>query len=173
MLSKLITQHNPSPASPSLTVNLTMHKSADAPAGPEVEADTAASSGAVHNTIQVVDEPADNALEERSDTSPEAIAMRQTIDADANTHTEDEVAEVGANGRTDKSIEPDAVAGPDHRNIDDHVMNKAVGAPADVSMWNSVESPAAGVETATTISTTAIENEAMEISRTTQATETV
>lgn len=173
MLSKLITQHNPPPASPSLTVNLAMNKSADAPAGPEVEAETAASSGAVHDTIQIVDESADNALEERSDTSPEAIAMTQTIDADADTHTEDEVAEVGANVRTDKSIEPDAVAGPDHRNIDNHIMNKAVGAPADVPMWNSVESPAAGVETATTISTTAIEDKAMETSRTTQPTETV
>lgn len=173
MLSKLITQHNPQPASPSSTVNLAMNKSANAPAGPEVKAETAASSGAVHDTIQIGDEPADHALEERSDTSPEAIAMGKTIDADADTHTEDEVAKVCANGRTDKSIEPDAVAGPDHRNLDNHVMNKAVGAPADVSMWNSVESPAPGVETATTISTTAIEDEAMETSRTTQATETV
>lgn len=170
LLSKLITQQNPLPASPSLTANLAMNKCADAPAGPQVETETVATSGAVHDIILIDDEPTENAMEERTDTSSEPGAVTKTADVDA--HTEDEVADVGTDGRTDKLMEPDAIAGPDHAEIDNHGMNKAVDTPADVFIGNSVETLAGGLGTMTTISTTAIEDEALETSRTTQATET-
>lgn len=170
LLSELITQQNPLPASPSLTADLAMNKCADAPAGPQVETETAATSGAVHDVTLINDEPTENAMEERSDTSSEPGPVTKSADVDA--HIEDEVADVGADGRTDKLMEPDAIAGPDHTDIDNHGMNKAVDTPADVSTGNSVEPIASGLETTTTISTTAIEEEAMETSRTPQATET-
>jgi len=159
MLSKLITQHNPQPAPPSPQADMESNKSADVAAEPEMEAETAATSGAVQDTILIDDEPAEDDTGERSDTSPETAVVMKTVDLDADIHAEDEVTNVAADERADKFIEPVTVAGPDHSDVDKHVMNKAVDAPADVSMGNSVEPPAIEPEPTTTISRTETEND--------------
>ena len=99
------------------------NKSADVVAEPTMEAETAATSGAVHDSILIDYEPAEDATGERSDTSPETAVVMKTVDLDADTHAEDEVTNVAADERADKSVEPVTVAGPDHSDVDKHVMN--------------------------------------------------
>ena len=124
MLSKLITQRNLPVAPPSPRVDVEFNRSPDTPAEPEVEAETAATSGAIQDAIVIDDGLADNAVRERSDTSIEPGAVTETVDVDAGTHTD----------------------GPD---VDDCAMNKAADASADVSVRNTAEQPAAGLETTT------------------------
>lgn len=135
MLSKLMTQRNLPLAPTSPQVDVESNKSADVAAEPDVEAETAATSGAIQDAIVIDDGLADHAVRERSDTSNEPGAVTETVQLDADTHTD----------------------GPDD---DDRVMHNAVDAPADVSMGNSAEQPAAGLETTTSNSMAEPENDA-------------
>lgn len=121
MLSKLITQRNLQPASPSLAVDVAMNKSADAPAEPDAEAETAATSGAVNNTIAIDDEPAENTLEERTDALLGSGTTARPTDADTDRLNADELADVVSDERAGTSLESRASTGPEHADVDERI----------------------------------------------------
>jgi len=157
MLSKLITQHNPPPTSPSPQVDVRSNKSVEVADGLGGVADTVATSEAVDDVIVIDDAPAQSALNEHTDASLEPGTTANSAGTDTDKHTTDEVADVAADERSDTSHKPDASTGTEGADVDESILNEAADIPADVPMGNSDElakEPAGGLETTTSFSMT-------------------
>ncbi|GAB7333787.1 hypothetical protein MBLNU13_g05305t1 [Cladosporium sp. NU13] len=153
MLSKLITKHNPP------QVDVAENDSAEVFAGPEMETEAAATSGAVHDSIVIDDDPAEKALDEES--TNKSVAMAGLVEADTDRDTADKITDVSANERPDTSLEPGASAGAGDTAIHKVTTDDSANIPADFAMDNSAEppdAPPAELWTTTSIGTTEIHN---------------
>lgn len=105
ILSKLITQHNHPPASPSPQVDMELNKSVEVADELEVVADTAATSEAVDDIIVIDDAPAQSDLDEHADTFLEPGTTANSVDKDEGTCTVDKVLDITADEHPDTSLE--------------------------------------------------------------------
>jgi hypothetical protein len=157
MLSKLITRHNPPPASPSPQVEVGSNESAEIVDQLEAVADTVATSEAVDDIIVIDDAPAESALDEHKDTSLEPVTTEEPVDRDPGTCAVEGVRNITADEREGTSLEPGASTGTEGADVDETISNEAADIPADVPMGNSDESPkepAGGLETTMSLGTT-------------------
>ena len=115
MLSKLITQHNPPPTSPSPRGHMGTNVSTVTAAGRELRSETAATSQG-HSIIQIDDAPAEDALEEPTNAPLEPGNKAVPTDTDTDTHIADEDADV---------------VGPDVADVDECTLDEAADVPRD------------------------------------------
>jgi hypothetical protein len=141
MLSKLITQHNPSPTPSSSAVDVPMNNSAEVTVQPGMEPEITATSESVHDTIVIDDAPAEDTLEEHAGAPLELGTTEKLIGTDTVTHAADEVAHGAADACSYTSHERGASAGSEDARVDQCMSNGAADIPADVSMDDSAEPP--------------------------------